>query len=390
MLQSLFISLPMIVCGVITIELALEYIRRSDRAILCLLVWAAVTTMLYSCHYIYFHRINGLVAACDAVYVTCNLAVYPLYLIYISELADTRPLLSRRKWLAVLLFPAVAGGIASGIVYAIMSPEETRQFLDTYLYGRQHQGLQSWAMAQAIVHDISHVVFSLEVVVTMIWGTRKVRNYDRKLCDFYADTEPHSLRWVKNLLMLLLIVSLMSIVANEVGRSAFADSPLVAIPSLAFTSVLFAVGWMGMHQQPTAKEIMEVQECKLEKSQPAEQEGSACHDETFTETDTPQKEETTLIAKAIQLIEGEHLYLQYDLKLDDVATRLGTNRTYLIYALNEGKKMTFKEYINRLRIAYAQKLLSESPDMPKSEVASLCGYNTPSSFYRNWKKYESD
>ena len=105
---------------------------------------------------------------------------------------------------------------------------------------------------------------------------------------------------------------------------------------------------------------------------------------------TPQKEETTLIAKAIQLIEGEHLYLQYDLKLDDVATRLGTNRTYLIYALNEGKKMTFKEYINRLRIAYAQKLLSESPDMPKSEVASLCGYNTPSSFYRNWKKYESD
>lgn len=390
MLQSLFISLPMIVCGVITIELALEYIRRSDRAILCLLVWAAVTTMLYSCHYIYFHRINGLVAACDAVYVTCNLAVYPLYLIYISELADTRPLLARRKWLAVLLFPAVAGGIASGIVYAIMSPEETRQFLDTYLYGRQRQGLQSWAMAQAIVHDISHVVFSLEVVVTMIWGTRKVRNYDRKLCDFYADTEPHSLRWVKNLLILLLIVSLMSIVANEVGRSAFADSPLVAIPSLAFTSVLFAVGWMGMHQQPTAKEIMEVQECKLEKSQPAEQEGSACHDETFTETDTPQKEETTLIAKAIQLIEGEHLYLQYDLKLDDVATRLGTNRTYLIYALNEGKKMTFKEYINRLRIAYAQKLLSESPDMPKSEVASLCGYNTPSSFYRNWKKYESD
>ncbi len=391
MLQSLFISLPMIVCGVITVELALEWMRGADRATRCLTIWAATTTLLYGCHYIYFHHATRLLPCSDMVYVACNLAVYPLYLIYISELADTRPLLSRQWSLALLLCPAVMGGLASGIVYAMMSPEATRRFIDTYLYGLQHQGLQGWALTQAVVHDTAHVIFSVEVVVTMIWCAKKVRDYDRKLDLLYADTERRSLRWVNVVLAALLAVSLLSLVANGVGRSAFTYSPWVALPSLAFTSVLFAIGWLGMHHQPAAQEIMHELDLRTLESQPAAKEALPKEDAGPKEADpVPQGKETPLIAKAIQLIEGQQLYLQYDLKLDDVATLLGTNRTYLIYALNEGKGMTFKEYVNRLRIAYAKKLMAESPHLSKSEVASLSGYSTPSSFYRNWKKYEAD
>ena len=391
MLQSLFISLPMIVCGVITIEMALEWMRRPDRAIRCLTVWAAVTTLLYSCHYIYFHHLFALLPFSDMVYVGCNLAVYPLYAIYISELTEARSLLSRKWCLLLILTPAVLGGIGSGMAYAMMSPSATRQFLDTYLYSRQHHGLTDWALVQATVHDISRVVFSAEVIVTMLWCAKKVRQYDRKLGQLYADTERRSLRWVNIVLLTLLAVSILSLVANEVGRSTFTNSPWVALPSLAFTSVIFAIGWLGIHHQAESSDIMRDLEITAQEGQPDEQEALPDQDTTPKETvDTPQEVEMPLIEKAIQLIEGQQLYLQYDLKLDDVATQLGTNRTYLIYALNEGKKMTFKEYINRLRIAYAKKLLAESPDMPKSEVASLCGYNTPSSFYRNWKKYESD
>lgn len=145
-----------------------------------------------------------------------------------------------------------------------------------------------------------------------------------------------------------------------------------------------------MHKRPAAKELLAELDLK-EMNVPQEKKENDEEESNTAEknTDNEGKGMTSLIARATALIEGEKLYLQNDLKLDDVATLLGTNRTYLIYALNEGKGMPFKEYINRLRIAHAKKLMADSPNMPKSEVATLCGYSTPSSFYRNWKRYES-
>ena len=390
MLQSLFISLPMVVCAVITVELALEWLRGGNRAIRMLLLWAATATLLYACHYLFFHHTYSLLPYSDTVYTACNLAVYPLYLLYISELADTRPLLSQPVKSIILLAPAAIGALACGIAYAMMSPEETGKFITTYLYCGHHPGLHGRPLTQAIIHDICHVLFSVQVIVVMIFGVRKVRDYNKKLNLLFADTERRSLHWVNNVLVLLVATSFLSLIANEIGRSRFADTLWVALPSTAFTSVLFVIGWLGMHKRPAAKELLEELDLK-EMNVPQEKKENDEEESNTAEknTDNEGKGMTSLIARATALIEGEKLYLQNDLKLDDVATLLGTNRTYLIYALNEGKGMPFKEYINRLRIAHAKKLMADSPNMPKSEVATLCGYSTPSSFYRNWKRYES-
>ena len=51
--------------------------------------------------------------------------------------------------------------------------------------------------------------------------------------------------------------------------------------------------------------------------------------------------------------------------------------------------MTFKEYINRKRIAYAEQLMAQDPSTPKNEIATRSGYNSISSFYRNLTLYRS-
>ncbi len=382
----------MVVCAVITVELALEWLHGGNRAIRTLLVWAVTTTFLYACHYLFFHHVYGLLPYSDTIYVACNLAVYPLYLLYISELADTRPLLSQPVKSAILLAPAAIGALACGIVYSMMSTEETKVFITTYLYAGHHSGLHGLPLIQAIVHAICHALFSIQVIVVMFLGVKKVRDYNQKLNLLFADTEKRSLNWLNTVLILLVATSLLSLIANEVGRSRFADTLWVALPSTVFTSVLFAIGWLGMHKRPATKELLEELDLR-EMSIPQEETENKTEEESGIVVNRAEDEGnngmTSLIAKATALIEGEKLYLQNDLKLDDVATLLCTNRTYLIYALNEGKGMSFKEYINRLRIAHAKKLMTDSPDMSKSEVAALCGYNTPSSFYRNWKKYEA-
>lgn len=85
----------MFVCGTLTVELVLSLIGQFNRPRCWLLAWAAACTLLYTCHMLYFHRVASVYPLADVVYVVCNLAVYPLYLIYISELTQARPL-SRR------------------------------------------------------------------------------------------------------------------------------------------------------------------------------------------------------------------------------------------------------------------------------------------------------
>ena len=81
------------------------------------------------------------------------------------------------------------------------------------------------------------------------------------------------------------------------------------------------------------------------------------------------------------------LYIVYTgssmLEIDN--SKVDLSRRQTLYSM---AGMSFREYVNRLRITYAKQLMAENPELSKSQIATMCGYNTPSSFYRNWKKYE--
>ena len=87
------------------------------------------------------------------------------------------------------------------------------------------------------------------------------------------------------------------------------------------------------------------------------------------------------------LVEGEQRFLQPDLKLDDLARQLGTNRTYLLRAIKVDLGMSFSEYINRQRIRYACALMAQHPNWNKADIASRVGYSSLSTFYRNLHEF---
>ena len=104
-------------------------------------------------------------------------------------------------------------------------------------------------------------------------------------------------------------------------------------------------------------------------------------------TAVPSANSIIIYEKLENLMNNEQIFLQNDLLLNDVAKLLGTNRTYLLQALSSCAHMTFKEYINRKRIAHAEQLIANNPLMPKTEIATRSGYNSMSSFYRNLGHY---
>ena len=155
------------------------------------------------------------------------------------------------------------------------------------------------------------------------------------------------------------------------------DSYVVAFPAVGFSILLATLVWLGITQHFTIHDI------------PQEQEDETQQDDTKAER-VPTAQSAQLYAKLEDIMNEQQTYLQQDILLNDVAKLLGTNRTYLLRALSSCAHMTFKEYINRKRIAHAEQLIANNPTMPKSEIATLSGYNSQSSFYRNYNLYRSE
>lgn len=80
----------------------------------------------------------------------------------------------------------------------------------------------------------------------------------------------------------------------------------------------------------------------------------------------------------------EKVYLQPGITIDQVATQLGTNRTYFTRMMRAEFGMSFKEYINQERIRHSQRLLLNT-DYSLEEIAMECGFADQSSFGRTFK-----
>lgn len=77
----------------------------------------------------------------------------------------------------------------------------------------------------------------------------------------------------------------------------------------------------------------------------------------------------------------QQLFLNPHLRLSDVATKVGTNRTYLSRFFNQEKGHTFYDYVNGLRLDYAENLLLTTPDS-LAKIAESSGFNSLSTFRR--------
>ena len=92
-----------------------------------------------------------------------------------------------------------------------------------------------------------------------------------------------------------------------------------------------------------------------------------------------------LASRIATLMEQKQLFRRKGLKVQDIATELGTNSTYISACTNGQWGMSFPEYLSSLRIRYSLKLMGEHPDMPLHRVADEAGFSSEQSFFRSFK-----
>lgn len=367
MILNLAISLPLITCALFSMLILLEWCNRQLREQHTLFAFMLTATLLYVGHYIYFNRAADLLPLSDILYVSANLTVYPLYLIYIIRLTS--------KWSAVywlMLLPGLLAIMATGTGYIFMTDEEDRMFVHNYLYHNSQTGLTDMALFQAYIRQFCKLVFAIEVIATVVIGSMMIRRYDRMVDEFYADTDDKSMRNIQSILYLVLTIAVLSFIVNIIGRARFTDHEIIlTTTSLTFSALLFAIGYEGLHRH------FSIIDMRTNKEQVSNDDSAALKDAV----------NRSMTERIIALVENNKIYLQPDLKLDDVAQMMHTNRTYIYQAVNQQMGISFNEFINRYRIAHAKRLMASDPTLSMNDVALLSGFASLSSFYRNMKKY---
>lgn len=98
------------------------------------------------------------------------------------------------------------------------------------------------------------------------------------------------------------------------------------------------------------------------------------------------KEESVLAAKIRSLFDVDKVFLKPNLKLADIATMTGSNRTYVSRFFNDELQTTFFDFVNGYRVKYAKELLRTSSEKI-DVIAEKCGYNSRQSFHRVFNKF---
>lgn len=337
-LHTAFSFLPFVVCLFWLLCFTTHY-KKNDAPKFYFMVYLLACVILYLCHALYFTM--GLSYEMECLWTLCSLSVYPLFYAYLCRLTTNN--FSIRKMLPWLM-PGAFVSIAK-YLFPETDFDKARLFL-----------------------------FAYQIICVCYYGIKRLREFDTKLQAVYADMEGRDTTAVVHLLKVIIIVSILSGLANSIGKQFFGESLWLLIPiSIAFSTMLFALSYICFNRDFTIDKLITDAEIAP------------------TEEDSSDEEDATSIGRKLEsLMVSQHYFLKKDLKISDVVREIGSNRTYVSSYINRTYQCSFSDYMNKLRIEYAKKLIFDSKGAMKlSLIAEESGFASEQSFYRNFKKFSN-
>ena len=109
------------------------------------------------------------------------------------------------------------------------------------------------------------------------------------------------------------------------------------------------------------------------------------------ETNQPETESLSYaeIGERLQVWIEEKKFLKEGITILTLCVELSTNRTYLSQYINSTYNCSFRDFIAKLRVQEAKKMLSTILAKDISEIATNTGFSSTSNFYRSFKKIEN-
>lgn len=261
-------------------------------------------------------------------------------------------------------------------IYILLLP---RALQDGLQPGAEHMVV--WQTLALIGLYLSTVLFYGLLPIYAILILRRLKQYRRRLKDFFASTEAREMAWVWWLAAAVLVFwgfNLISIVLSlfdleEPGADTFGS----LLPAIAVNYILiWSIALWGMRQSPGIMLPPPQNIAKVEPTVPVRK---------YSKSNLDDVRLDRIATKIEALMAEQKLYLEPDLSLWDLAGRIGVTTHYASQALNEKLGERFFDYVNRWRVRAAANQLRTS----KATILTIAyevGFNSRSSFYTAFKR----
>lgn len=225
------------------------------------------------------------------------------------------------------------------------------------------------ALSQHFVWLID-LIYTAEVVWIFMLCRREYAINVRAMDNYYD--EPERLGWMNGVIICTLVLAFFNMLQYHV--------PVVGVP-LRIANTLFYIYFFIriLDYIPTFLSIEEVTPLD------AEEKGRT----TNAKSGETQKKQyyypdniPTVVAKWTE----KKQFCRENLTITDVAGQMNTNRNYLSAYLNHSLGLTYSQWLNTLRVEYAEELFRESPGKNISEVGNLVGIPEVYNFSRRFKQ----
>lgn len=209
----------------------------------------------------------------------------------------------------------------------------------------------------------------LSGIVYVVLSLLAVRKYTKGISSQYSNTEKINLNWLYYLIAGIAFIWIAVIIRNDILIFSIVVLFIVV-------AAYFGISRVGILDLPVSIDMTEDKEqdhemVKYQKNSPG--------DEAIQ----------SIYEKLVYKMEHEKLYKDPELNLNNIAKVLEVHPNVLSQVINSMEQKNFYDYINRQRIEEFKRtvVLQENQKYTILSLAFECGFNSKTSFNRNFKKY---
>lgn len=253
----------------------------------------------------------------------------------------------------------------------ILIPDE---FLEAYGTGAPYPAAgASTEKIPYLVNYLSKAVVILQIPYYYFRSRQLIRQHRARIDNYFSGLKNYYFNWIRIFNTAYPGASLLGMFLLLKGNRELdtTPEPILVMVFLLLSGVFFIIAYIANHQR-------------------------YIENKEFYRTGVDEKKDHNhhqRIPAGLQdalerLFERQRPYLQHDLKITDVASSLGTNRTYISRVIHDTYGTNFSGFVNDFRVQEAMRLFDEKAyrNYTTKSIADAAGFNNYNSFTAAFRK----
>lgn len=326
---------------------------------------------------LYFDRQIVLFAWIDPLLIFTSLSIFPFLYNYIRLLTHEKEI--DRGWMWMLL-PSFLLALFSFFLSFAMSPEDFNFYIHHVLFreGNMQQPYPKLVQMQLIRLVACKITLAIQVGLSIYLGGKHLTQYIRTINGANPTKEENTLNRIKWLLWTFCVASAFYLFINAIWYFHFTGKESsLGMDCFVYGVFLSLLGFVAYHPYFSTVDLGTSKKERVRK-------------QTTAKPKVVYMPDSSIIEQLNRLMKEEELFKNRELRINDLAKKVGTNRTYLSRILNDELGTNYNEWVNNFRIKYAKNIMHniEHKDLSLEEISELSGFATLGVFYKVFKEKE--